>query len=247
MNDVTKEQLSMKTMNNNPDTVQTPQIKICGLTNAQEACDCAALGADAIGVVFYPKSPRHVTKTQARDIVRALPPGTPVVGVFVNNSFGEIMKKVEACGLNAVQLHGQEPTDLIDKLVKENLLVIKALFEKANPGFKDAPRYRASALLVECGKGKLPGGNALSWEWGKAGGIGKTYPLILAGGMTEENVAHAIRECAPDAIDISSGVESVPGRKDIHKVTSFISKVASAGLDSTTQKRKLRRIFHARS
>jgi len=104
-------------INTQHDNIQSPQIKICGLTDPQEAYDCAALGAHAIGVVFYPKSPRHVTEIQARDITTALPSGMTVVGVFVNSSFKEIMKKVDACSLNAVQLHGQEPPDLIDELI----------------------------------------------------------------------------------------------------------------------------------
>jgi len=234
----------METSNKQQDKGQSPQIKICGLTNTQEAYECAALGAHAIGCVFYPKSPRYVTDNQARDIARTLPSSISLVGVFVNSSFEEIMKKVDTCGLNAVQLHGQEPPDLVYRLSKENLLVIKALFDKTHPDFEDASRYHASAYLVECGKGKLPGGNALSWEWGKASELGISYPLILAGGISEDTVCQAIHECSPDALDISSSVESAPGRKDIAKVKAFISKVSTSDVYKKSPNRKLRRIFN---
>lgn len=230
----------------NASKLKRPQIKICGLTDVQEACDCAALGADAIGCIFYPKSPRHVTDNQARDIVNALPSHTAVVGVFVNTPFDEIMKKVDMCGLTGVQLHGQESPDIVDKLREENLLVIKALFEKSQPDFEGVSLYHSSAYLVECGIGKLPGGNALSWNWGKARSLSNKYPLILAGGIDETNVTQAINEVLPDAIDISSGVEISPGRKNIMKVKSFISKVTAIDLEQDGQNKKLRRIFNAK-
>lgn len=227
------------------DIKQSPQIKICGLMLAREAYECAALGAHAIGCIFYPKSPRHVSKEQARDIAKALPSGTIHVGVFVNEGFDEIMRKVDYCHLTAVQLHGQERPDLINKLHDEHLLIIKALFDKKKPDFNDAVNYRASAYLVELGEGKLPGGNARSWDWRKARELGKTHPFILAGGISEHNVTDAIDLCSPDAIDISSGVESVPGRKDMVKVKSFISKVMTSDVNININDRKLRRIFNA--
>lgn len=230
----------------NSNELQRPQIKICGLMDVQEACDCADLGAHAIGCIFYPKSPRHVTDNQARDIAKALPSHITVVGVFVNTPFDEIMKKVDMCGLTAVQLHGQEPPDLVDKLRDKNLLVIKALFSEKEPGFEDAFLYHASAYLVECGKGKLPGGNAMSWNWGKARALSNKYPLILAGGIDEENVIQAIHDGSPDAIDISSGVEVSPGRKNIMKVKSFISKVMAVDFDQVGQNKELRRLFNAK-
>jgi phosphoribosylanthranilate isomerase len=236
----------MKSINKQQNQKQSPQIKICGLTNAREASECAALGAHAIGCVFYPKSPRNVTEQQANDIAKSLPAHIAVVGVFVNSSFDEIMRKVNTCRLSAIQLHGQESPDLVEKLHKENILTIKALFLKTQPGFEDVSQYHASAYLVEYGKGKLPGGNALSWNWGKARKLGETHPIILAGGISEENVCQAINDCSPDAIDISSGVESAPGRKDIGKVKSFISKVTTSGLKNNSDTRKLRRIFNAK-
>ncbi len=215
-----------------------PQIKVCGLTSIEEALACALLGANAIGCVFYPKSPRNVTEQQAKDISTVLYPDVKTVGVFVNETFSNIMQKVERCHLQAVQLHGQEPPRLLNHLRSENLVVIKALFLNGDPSLKDAPNYNASAFLVECGKGPLPGGNALSWNWGEAKGFGKKYPFILAGGLAADNVANALAASLPDAVDVSSGVEAVPGRKDFRKINSFMDAVFRCHL-----KRKMRRIF----
>lgn len=215
-----------------------PQIKICGVTGIDNALSCAELGADAIGLVFHPKSPRFVKDDQARKICHALPERVKRVGVFVDEAFESIMQKVERCGINAVQLHGNEPPPLVGSLLKGNLIVIKALFLAKNPEFDDAVNYGASAFLAECGKGALPGGNALSWDWEKAKKISGKYPLILSGGLTPENVSQAVSLCLPDAVDVSSGVESAPGIKDIEKVKLFISKVS----ESSYAKRP-RRIF----
>lgn len=207
-----------------------PQVKICGLTRIDDAVKCAELGADAIGLVFHPKSPRFVKDDQACEICHALPEKVKRVGVFVDETFASIMQKVERCGINAVQLHGNESPQLAGSLLKGNLIVIKALFHAKKPAFEDAVNYRVSAFLAECGKGALPGGNALSWDWEKAKNISGIYPLILAGGLSPENVCHAVSLCFPDAVDVSSGVESAPGIKDIEKVKLFISRVSDCSL-----------------
>lgn len=207
-----------------------PQVKICGLTGIDDAVQCAYLGAAAIGLVFYPKSPRFVTDDRAREICLALPDNIKKVGVFVDESYSSMMQKVEKCGINAVQLHGNESPELITGLRKENLIVIKALFLEKRPALEEAKDYDASAFLVELGKGALPGGNALSWNWEKAKNLSGKYPLILAGGLTPENVSHAVSICLPNAVDVSSGVESAPGIKDIEKVKLFISRVSGCSL-----------------
>jgi len=207
-----------------------PQVKICGLTGIDASVQCASLGADAIGLVFHPISPRFITDDTAREICLALPGEIKKVGVFVDETFASIMQKVEKCGINAVQLHGNEPPQLVGSLRKENLIVIKALFLENKPALEEAKDYDASAFLVECGKGALPGGNALSWNWEKAKSISGKYPLILAGGLTPENVSQAVSLCLPDAVDVSSGVESAPGIKDIEKVKLFISRMSASSL-----------------
>jgi phosphoribosylanthranilate isomerase len=214
----------------------TPQVKICGLTRVEQALQCADLGADAIGCVFYPKSPRHLTDDQAKKICLALPERVKKVGVFVNESFSSIMNHVERCHLSTVQLHGQESPELVRRLCKQNLQVIKALFIDGNPSLKDAENYPASAFLVECGQGKLPGGNALQWNWDQAKSFGEKHPLIIAGGLSPENVSHAIKVSSPHAVDVSSGVESSPGNKDIDKVSLFLDAVFRCGFDKKAEK-----------
>lgn len=204
----------------------SPQVKICGITSAADAVECAALGAHAIGFVFFPKSPRHLTDDQARDIALIVPKGVCTVGVFVNQTYDQIMQRVERCRLAAVQLHGQESPGLVSRLRQEKLLVIKALFAEGRPPFGDISHYNASAFLLECGQGKLPGGNARKWNWGLAKDIGKQHPLIIAGGLAPDNVSYAIGVGKPQAVDVSSGVEYGPGKKDLVKVAAFISETA---------------------
>ena len=220
------------------DEMHLPQIKVCGLTRVKNALECMALGVDAIGCVFYPKSPRHVTDEQARDICKAVSSRVATVGVFVSESFSFIMKKVQRCMLDTVQLHGQESPELVTRLRKEKLTVIKTLFLRSMPSFEYAKDFEPSAFLVECGSGALPGGNAVSWNWERATHLVENYPVILAGGLSLENVSNAVNQSNPDAVDVSSGVEISPGMKDSAKVKAFIHAVSMSSLN-----RKTRRIF----
>jgi len=219
-------------------TFHTPQIKICGLTKPEDAAKCITLGADAIGLVFFKKSPRYLTVNRAQGIIHALPKGATVVGVFANEPFNSIMDIVYSCHINTVQLHGNEPPKFVNDLIKQGLRVIKALYMESEPSVKKMASYQASAYIVECAEGILPGGNAMVWNWQDAAPFSETHPLILAGGLTADNVGDAIRQAMPDVVDVSSGVEYAPGKKDMHKVTMFIKAVK----ESRT-KRELRRIF----
>jgi phosphoribosylanthranilate isomerase len=207
----------------------TPQVKICGLTQPRQARDCADLGADAIGLVFFPKSPRNVTVEQARSIVEALPPKVAAVGVFVNASFDFIMERVTRCGLSMAQLHGRETPELALRLLNEGVGVIKALFVDGTPGLNDPGAYRSDAFLVECAKGPLPGGNAMTWDWGAAREFGTRHPLVLAGGLAPDNVADAIGAALPAAVDASSGLEASPGQKDLDKVARLLAAIQKIG------------------
>ena len=213
-----------------------PQVKICGITQIEHAVTCAELGADAIGCIFFPKSPRHLTDERARDIVSALPDHVKATGVFVNASFDDVVKKVERCGLNAVQLHGQESPELVSRLAKEGLLVIKALFTGGEPSVTAASEYDAAAFLVECAGGPLPGGNALDWDWASVRHFGKNYPLVLAGGLSADNIGDAIAAAMPDVVDVSSGVESSPGQKDIEKIKSFFRAMDQCKVNKSYRK-----------
>lgn len=227
----------------NPQTVETrnrqiPQVKICGLTSAEQAAACAAAGADAIGIVFYLKSPRYIDTRQAVKICSALPEGVARVGVFVDAAYDTIMAAVDACGLTAVQLHGRESPAFVRRMADTSVTVIKALYAQSDPGLDLAPSYRAAGYLVECKRAALPGGNALSWNWSAAQGFSNRYPMVLAGGLTPENVSEAVAAAQPDAVDVSSGVESRPGLKNIDRVRTFIDAVSKCQSDHP-----LRRIF----
>ncbi len=209
------------------------QIKICGLTDVDEALRCAELGVNAVGLVFYERSPRNVTEITAKKIVDALPEHVTPVGVFVDEPYSAVMQKVERCGIRGAQLHGHESPELVERFKQEGLIVIKGLFARASPGFDRAGGYKPSAFLLECGKGALPGGNAESWDWESAKSVELSAPLILAGGLNPGNVKSAVSACDPDAVDVSSGVEIEPGRKDLEKVRAFIEAVMEVDLSRT--------------
>ncbi|MCP3953571.1 MAG: phosphoribosylanthranilate isomerase [Desulfobacterales bacterium] len=201
-------------------------IKICGLTDPKTALGCVQAGANAIGLVFFKKSPRHVSDEKALSICQILPKNIITTGVFVDESFDFIMDKIEKLSLKAIQLHGNENPKLIDDLRAKNVLVIKALFSKRKPYFADAHLYsQASYLIAECGKGVLPGGNAEVWNFSDIAGIDSNIPLILAGGLDSSNINNALKVVNVSGVDVSSGVESSPGIKDLNKVTNFINHV----------------------
>jgi phosphoribosylanthranilate isomerase len=214
------------------------QVKICGLTRPAEALDCLDAGADAIGLVFYPPSPRFVSTVQAAEIAALVSGRAVTVGLFVDETFETIIRTAEQCQLQAVQLHGLESPTLVRRLRRYDLTVIKTLFHTRAPFFTEAADYEASAFLVECGRGRMPGGNAASWEWQTARDIDRDKPVILAGGLTPENVSGVIQSGSPDAVDVSSGVESAPGRKNSAKIKSFMHAVAASD-----NQRATRRIF----
>lgn len=215
-----------------------PQIKICGLTDVEQAVACAAAGADAIGLVFFEKSPRNVTIETAAAISSALPDTVIATGVFVNESIQFIMDRVNKCGLKAVQLHGNESPEVVSFLKKKNIVVIKALYLESTPEVDRISDYDADAFLVECAKGVLPGGNALSWNFSRVSDLQSDKPLIIAGGLSPDNITEAIDSSHADMVDVSSGVESSPGVKDINKVKAFISNV-----NACTVNKQFRRLF----
>ena len=206
-------------------------VKICGLTLVDNALECVEAGADIIGLVFYEKSPRHVSMKKAQEIVRALPKGVPACGVFVNETFDTIMQIVSACALEIVQLHGAEPPELAERLSAQNLVVTKAFFAARPPKLDETEQYQsADFCLAEYGKGILPGGNAESWDYDQALEMAKKVRLMLAGGLNPENVADAVSRICPHAVDVSSGVEKAKGIKNISKVKAFIKAAKTVHL-----------------
>jgi phosphoribosylanthranilate isomerase len=196
-----------------------PRVKICGITNLDDARYASACGADALGFVFYKDSPRCVDPGQAQRIIAELPPMITTVGLFVNESPDRIRQTVEFCGLNAVQLHGDEKPD---QCCYAPYRVIKAL--RLRPGIDDSvfSSYQVSALLLDAYVPDKPGGTGQRCDWDRAKKIASRHRVILAGGLNPDNVTEAVRQVQPYAVDVSSGVEIKPGQKDPEKVASFI-------------------------
>jgi phosphoribosylanthranilate isomerase len=187
-------------------------VKICGVTRVEDAVLAAELGASAVGMIFWPDSPRHVTIERARDIVSALPPFVTAVGVFVNEPVDRVACVANAAGLGAIQLHGDEDADVYVPLGRR---VIKAVPVRDGSGedVADAISPRATVLL-DAHDPVRRGGTGRPIDWTVAAAIARRRRVILSGGLTPENVVDAVRRVAPAAIDVSSGVEAAPGRKD---------------------------------
>jgi phosphoribosylanthranilate isomerase len=196
-------------------------VKICGITNRDDAYTAVEAGADALGFVFYPPSPRYVTPEHACEIIRTLPPFVTTVGLFVDVAVEMINDTAERCGLDRIQLHGSEPPAFCARL---NRPVIKAFRMKGADSLAMLPRYTVSAYLLDAYvEGALPGGTGVSFAWELAAQAKPYGPVILAGGLTPENVAGAIRQIRPYGVDVSTGVERAPGLKDDAKVRAFIA------------------------
>lgn len=197
----------------------TVRVKICGITTVADGLHAARCGADALGLVFYERSPRCVTPERARDIVAALPPLVTTVGLFVNRPAAEIREIVRFCGLDVVQLHGDEtPQDC----QLDPLRVIKALRIRDRGSLAGLAGYQVSGLLLDAWQDGSYGGTGHSFNWQLAVEAAKERPIVLAGGLTPDNVAEAVRTVRPYGVDVSSGVESAPGRKDPELVAAFI-------------------------
>ena len=197
----------------------TTRVKICGLTNKADALHATGCGADAVGLVFYAGSPRCVTPEAAREICAALPPFVTRVGLFVNATPELIRETAAYCGLDVVQLHGDETPEQSDYAP---LRTIKALRIKDADSLNGHEDFRVSALLLDAWAPDAYGGTGESFNWDLAAAVAAQRPVILAGGLTPINVASAIDRVKPYAVDVSSGVEHAPGQKDYEKVAAFI-------------------------
>jgi phosphoribosylanthranilate isomerase len=199
-------------------------IKICGLTNEEDALMAVALGADAVGFVFAP-SPRQVTVNLVRDIVRRLPPETVSVGVFRDQSPQLVIDTVQTAGLRAAQLHGHE-TAADAALIRPYCQALIVAFPAGDPGLAHVDDYGADAVLLDS---HAPGSGEV-FDWSLAEGAPLNRRLILAGGLTPENVADGIHEVHPWGVDVSSGVEVAgqPGRKDARLVQAFVRAARAA-------------------
>ncbi len=199
-----------------------PRIKVCGITSIEDALAAVACGVDALGFVFYAKSPRAVSPEQAAAIIRSLPPFTTTVGLFVNADRATIEATIAICGLDVIQLHGDESPQDCDY---SGCRVIKALRIKDSASLERAADYEVSGLLLDAWSDQVYGGSGEVFDWQLLKDFASHHPVILAGGLTPGNVADAIRQVRPYAVDVSSGVEKAPGEKDFLKVAEFIRQV----------------------
>jgi phosphoribosylanthranilate isomerase len=212
------------------------RIKICGVTRPEDAAHAVGCGADAIGINFFPGSPRFVTEDLAREIVRAVAGRAEVVGVFVNEAPGTIVALCGRLGIRRVQLHGDESSGDASRIP---LWRMKAVHADRTPDLPALLAYPCEAFLFDAGGKGAYGGTGRELAWGELGGRfpgvaggrgpgGARKPWLLAGGLTPLNVERAILAARPSGVDVASGVESSPGRKDPGKVKTFIER-AKAG------------------
>lgn len=199
---------------------------MCGITNIEDALAAQALGADAIGMVFA-KSPRRVEKEQAREIVQALPPFVHLVGVFVDEEKGVIEDIADFCRLTVLQFHGAESPEYCAGFGRR---VIKAFRISQREDIERMKPYqgKVNAFLLDTYHPVLAGGTGQTFDWDMAKEAGKIGPIILAGGLNPDNVEAAIRAVKPYAVDVSSGVEMSPGKKDHDRIRLFIERAQQA-------------------
>ncbi len=201
--------------------VQTvaPRVKICGITSVEDGLHAARCGADALGLVFYEKSSRFITPERARQIITALPPLVTAVGLFVNQAPAEITDIARFCGLDVLQLHGDETPE---QCQLPPWRVIKALRVRDQEILDHIAAYQVSGMLLDAWQADAYGGTGHCFNWQLAVQAAQQRPIILAGGLTPANVAEAVKTVRPYAVDVSSGVESAPGCKDPDLVAAFI-------------------------
>lgn len=210
----------------------TVRVKICGITRVEDAHAAARAGADALGFVFHPPSPRYVAPEKAAATIRTLPPFMVAVGVFVNLDKEEVEQIAARSGIHAIQLHGDEPPEECAGFSRP---VIKAFrFSREEP-FPNLSEYRVAGLLVDSGSPRSWGGTGITFDWANLNAYLEGSPekirrrLVVAGGLNAQNVGHAVRILKPYAVDVSTGVESEPGKKSEEKIKEFMHAVRKAG------------------
>jgi phosphoribosylanthranilate isomerase len=205
------------------------RIKICGITRLADALAAVEAGADALGFNFYEGSPRYVPVKTAADISRQLPSFILRVGVFVNADEDFVMRAIGECGLTLLQFHGEEPPDFC---LRFGLLSMKAFRIRDAGSLQLIPQFHTDAYLLDAWSPDARGGTGGAFNWDlaiEAQRFGK--PIFLAGGLTPENVGDAVRRVRPFGVDVASGVESAPGKKDAAKMQAFVRAVRRCSAD----------------
>ena len=203
------------------------RIKVCGITSLEDALLCASLGVDALGFNFYSASPRCLEPRKAREIIRRLPPFITCVGVFVNEPDPrDAREKAREAGVEWLQLHGDESPEYCSRLAGSPLIKALRLGDRLPPELGD---YDVRAILLDTHDDERFGGTGRTFRWDLALPVAKLRPVILAGGLSPENVAAAIITAKPYAVDVCSGIEAAPGRKDPARLEAFVREVRNAG------------------
>ena len=201
-----------------------PKVKICGITNLGDAEVAVKAGADALGFIFYDKSPRYIQANVARQIIAQLPPFILPVGVFVNEETERVRDIVDKCGLALAQLHGDETPAYCESLSRP---IMKGIRLKDRGSFLALAELKGRAevrgFVIDAFSESAYGGTGQTVDWELAAEAAKAAPILLAGGLTPENVGEAIQKVQPYGVDVSSGVEASPGKKDHQKIQAFIS------------------------
>ena len=199
------------------------KVKICGITHPEDAAAAVEAGADALGFICYRKSPRYVEAEEIKRIVAGLPPFVLTVGVFVNEESKTVRDLMDACGLAIAQLHGDETAGYCETLGRP---VLRALRLQDRSSLLQLAEYRGRAgvrgFVVDAFSKEMYGGTGQVVDWELAAEVARTAPIVLAGGLVAENVEEAIRKVRPYGVDVSSGVEASPGRKDHRKLAAFV-------------------------
>jgi phosphoribosylanthranilate isomerase len=207
------------------------KIKICGIKTINDALAAMDAGADLLGFNFYPKSPRGIDVGTCRDIMSVMRKYGHIiyVGVFVNAPAAEIRAVMDTCGLSLAQLHGDEPAERVQALEGRAFKAFRGIPERVD-GFA---RETAPALLVDASVKGSYGGTGVTADWRSAAELAQQYPILLAGGLTPANVAAAVRQVQPWGVDVASGVESLPGRKEAEQMKAFVEAVRIANQEQS--------------
>ena len=204
------------------------RIKLCGITSLDDARRCVDAGADALGFIFVPGTPRHVTAETAARIIETLPPFVTPVGVFWDHPAGQVKAIAEECRLGALQFHGDEaPEDLLE----HRLPLIKTLKVAGAADLARMPEYRVAAFLLDSPARWSEGAARPPIPWDVAADAARRHPVLLSAGLTPDNVALAVRRVRPYGVDVNSGVEARPGRKDPAKVRRFVAEARAAAAE----------------
>jgi phosphoribosylanthranilate isomerase len=200
------------------------RIKICGITNKQDAIEASSLGADMLGFILYKNSKRHIEPKKIMDVLNEVPDTIAKVGVFVDENAKKVIEIAQDCSLDMLQFHGKESPEYCAQF-KDSYKIIKAFRIQDKKSLESINNYDVDYYLLDTHVDGLKGGTGKTFDWKLIEGYELLRPVILSGGLTPENVGSAIQNVAPYGVDVSSGVEALPGKKDLKLMKEFVDNV----------------------